>query len=256
MMIFLGIQRTPESSHQFRQVTSGHFGARQLFESTYHRIIPHGPTLYNNMTAQFGYIFQLQYLIQTVLHDRISQSGCNIVNRCSFTQHLFHLRIHKDGTARAQVAGLSRTAGRLCKIAGRITQCIGKGLYKRTAARRAGFIDFNPVDDAFLYEDGFHVLSADVEDKRNIFIKIMSRHVVSHSLYDASIQLKCGLDQVFAITGRAASLDVQDGLRLTALFLELVQTFRYGFNRMSSVGLIESEKDAVIRIDGYNLGCS
>ena len=84
----------------------------------------------------------------------------------------------------------------------------------------------------------------------------MSRHVVSHGLYDASIQLKCGLDQVFAITGRAAALDVQDGLRLTALFLELVQTFRYGFNCMSSVGLIESEKDAVIRIDGYNLGCS
>ena len=111
---------------------------------------------------------EFQYLIKTVLDDRVRDSGRNISYRSTLSEHLFHLRVHEDGAAGSQVAGSLRLAGELGKIAYRITHVVGKGLDECSATRTARLVQFHAHHSPFLNENSFHVLSADVEDKADI----------------------------------------------------------------------------------------
>ena len=156
------------SAHQFRHVASCHFGMSKQLKGPYHRIVSHRTSLYNDFASKVLITMEFQYLIKTVLDDRIRDSGRNISYRCALSEHLFHLRVHEDGAAGSQVAGSLRLAGELGKIAYRIAHIVGKGLDERSATRTARLVQFHAHHSPFLNEDSLHILSADVEDKADI----------------------------------------------------------------------------------------
>ena len=61
------------------------------------------------------------------------------------------------------------------------------------------------MDDAVLHKDGFHVLTANVEDERYFGVDMLCRQEVCDGLDDAVVQLEGGLHQVFAITRRTTA---------------------------------------------------
>ena len=188
--MFPCINGTTKGSHQFRHIAPDHLSSGQLFQGTHHGIVAHGSTLYYNMLSQFRNIFQFQHLIQTILYNRISKSRSDIIYRSTFTKHLLYLRIHEDSTTWTQIARFRRTAGSLWKIVCRISQRIGKSFDKRSTAWRTSLVDFNTVNNAVVHKYGFHILSADIQNKRNVFIQIMGCHIVGYRFHNAGIQLE------------------------------------------------------------------
>ena len=168
LIICRRMKGTAVGTHQFRHVASCHFGMGEQLKCSYHRIVSHRTTLHNDFASKVLITMEFQYLIQTVLDDRIRDSGRNISYRCALSEHLLHLRVHENGAAGSQVAGSLRLAGELGKIAYRITHVVGKGLDECSAARTARLVEFHAHHSPFLHEDSLHVLSADVQDKTHV----------------------------------------------------------------------------------------
>ena len=248
-----GIQGATEGSHQLGDVAPDDLRTCQQLERTDHRVVAHGSTLHHDVPSQLRNVLQFQYLVETVLHDRIGQTGSDVVYRRPFAEHLLHLGVHEHGTPRTQVARTGGTAGRRSEVVRRIAQSIGKRLDERAAPRRTGFVDFDAVDDAVVHKDGLHVLAANVEDEGDIPVQVVGSHVMGNGLHDAGIQLESGLYQVFTIAGGATALDMQDGTLLTAPVLEQGQTVGYRLDGMPAIRFIIGKQEIAIRINHNNL---
>ena len=164
------MERTTDGAHQFRIAASENFFSRQLLKGTHHRIIPHRTSLNNRILPQLTCIFEAQDFIQAVLYHRIRKSRRNVRYGSSLAHRLFYLRVHKYRAACAQVIRMCCPASLLAKLLHRITQRPGKSFEERAATGRTGFIDFNAVDNAAAHEHRLHVLSADIENERYVFL--------------------------------------------------------------------------------------
>ena len=248
------IQSTTQSPHQFRQIATGHFGSGQQFNGPHHSIIPHGSSLHENMLPQHGNIFQLQHLIQAVFHDRISQPRCNIFDGSTLAQHLLHLGVHKHRATGAQITRMLSLASQTGEIGRTITQIFGKSLDERPTTRRTSLIDFNAINNPIGDKDGLHVLSANIKDKRYLFIEVSGSHIVGNRLHYARMETKSRFDQVFPITGGTAAFNVQAGPASITVFFQKPQTF---FHRTAGIPVvihIIGIIDAGLCIRHHNLG--
>ena len=222
-------------THQFRHVASCHFGMGEQLKRSYHRIVSHRTSLYNDFASKILITMQFQYLIKTVLDDRVRDSGRNISYRSTLSEHLFHLRVHEDGAAGSEVAGSLRLAGELGKIAYRITHVVGKGLDECSAARTARLVEFHAHHSPFLNEDSLHVLSADVEDKADIRHERSRRSFVRHCFDNAAVEAESRLDEFFAVTCRAGAYDFQFSASQCSFLLQGVQSICYCLDRISQI---------------------
>ena len=159
---------TAVGTHQFRHVATGHFGMSQQFESSYHSIVSHGTTLYDDFSSKVLVTMKFQYFIKTVLDNRIRDSGRNISHRSPLSENLLYLGIHEDRTAGTQVARSFRLAGKFGEITYRISHVIGKSLYEGSATGRACLVEFHSNYSTFFYEDSLHVLSANIKDETDV----------------------------------------------------------------------------------------
>ena len=99
---------------------------------------------------------------ETVLDYGIGETGGYVGDAGTLTHCLFHFGIHENGAACAQVVRMLCFAGDTGEVSHSIAQHFGKGLNKRTASGRAGFVDFQPSDSLILNKYSFHILPADV----------------------------------------------------------------------------------------------
>ena len=164
------MERTTDGSHQFRIAASGNFFSCQLLKGAYYRIIPHRSSLNNHVLPQLTCVFEAQDFIQAVFYYRIRKSCRNVRYGSSLAHRLFHFRVHKHSTACTQVIRMCCLASLPAKLLHRIPQRPGKSFEERAATGRTGFIDFNAVDNAAAHEHRLHVLSADIENERHIFL--------------------------------------------------------------------------------------
>ncbi len=98
-----------------------------------------------------------------------------------------------------------RKERRLGKILHAVIKGLSEGLYERTAAGGAGFVEEDVVHSVVLDADALHVLSADVENTVNVGIEEGRRVVVRDGLDFALIQKESRLKQSFPVTGGAAA---------------------------------------------------
>ena len=76
-----------------------------------------------------------------------------------------------------------------------------KGFNKAAATGAAGFVQKNGFYNAVGDLHALHVLAADVQDKVDIFFKILGRRVMRDGFHLAVVNLQGCFNKVFAVTG-------------------------------------------------------
>ena len=112
----LGVECRAKCAHHFGGVGGGEFLTRHQFQRTIDRRIPERAALHDDGLAEFGEVFEFQYFKQRILDDAVCQSRRNVGDSGVFAEALFHLAVHKDGAARAEVAGRVGSTGLLRKV--------------------------------------------------------------------------------------------------------------------------------------------
>lgn len=102
----------------------------------------------------------------------------------------------------------------------RTIQGLGERADERAAAGRAGFIHLDAGDRPVVREYGFHVLSSDIQDERDLLFHVSGRHIMDHGFHDSRVQGESCLDQVFAVSGGAGAGNLQGRPVLPALYCQ------------------------------------
>ena len=140
LMAFAGNQCGTESTHDSGNIRTDSFAAGNLFETSQNCIIVEGTTLYNDVSAKFGSIRNLNNLIECIFDNRVSKACGNIGYLSSFFLCLLYLGIHENSTSGTKINRMLCENSSFCEILYCIIQGFGKGFNKGTASGGACFI--------------------------------------------------------------------------------------------------------------------
>ena len=183
-----------------------------------------GAALNDHLTADLLGVAQLNDLEQGILDDGIGQAGRDVAHRGAFLLRLLDARVHKDRAAAAQVDGGLSMDGGVGERAHVHVHRDGETLDKAAAARRAGLVEHDVLDDTVLDAQALHVLAADVQDK-----------------------LDAGQE-------RLGAAQVRDGLDLAGIGLEGLDEQRLAVARGGHVADGAASGDVVVEIGHDDLG--
>ena len=189
---------------------------------------------------------QFQYLVEAVLDDGVGDTCRDVGYTGSLSQHLFYLRVHKHGASGSQVTGSLRLTGEFGEVAHVVVHVVGEGLDEGAATRRTSLVEFHSHHGPFLHEDGFHVLSADVEDEAHVGYQRGCGTLVRHRLDDAAVQVEGCLDEFLAIARAARAYDFQFGSGVHSLFLEGTQAVGYSPDGVAEVQAVIGENNVFV----------
>ena len=249
-----GKEGTAVGTHDFRDVAPVDRGAGEPFKGPDHCIVFHGASLENDVSPQVMGVLELQHLVQAVLDDGIGQPSGNIPDGDPFPEALLHFGVHEYGAPGAQVTGFLGFAGQFGKVTDRVVESFGKGFQEGAAAGRTGFVQFHPVQDPMIHENGFHVLAPDVQDKGNILIDLTGCQIMGDGFNDAGLQIKGRFDQIFPVTGGAAAQDPGIGSHFEAFRIERLKGILDGSDGIAVIGRIMGKQDPVFRIRDHQFG--
>ena len=153
-----------------------------------------GAALNDHLAADLLGVAQLNDLEQGILDDGIGQAGRDVAHRGAFLLRLLDARVHKDRAAAAQVDGGLGMNGGIGKRAHVHVHRHGETLDKAAAARRAGLVEHDVLDDAVLDAQTLHVLAADVQNKLDAGQECLGAAQVRDGLDLAGVSLE-GLDE-------------------------------------------------------------
>ena len=179
--------------------TAGDVGAHgvntgELLKRTQRGVGHKGAALDDHLIADLLGVAQLNDLEQGILDDGIRQAGRDVAHRGAFLLRLLDARVHKDRAAAAQVDGGLGMDGGIGKRAHVHVHRHGETLDKAAAARRAGLVEHDVLDDAVLDAQTLHVLAADVQNKLDAGQECLGAAQVRNGLDLAGIGLE-GLDE-------------------------------------------------------------
>ena len=206
----LRVQRRAERAHQTRDIGTGNVSADFFLKASEHRIVHKGTALHHDVLSQLIGMGRADDLIDRVLDDGKRESGGDILYRSAVLLRLLDRRIHKHGAAGTQVHGSHREQPLAGELLHRVIHTLGKGLDKRTAAGGTRFVKHNGVYRIIMYLEALDILTADIEDKIDVFVKELGGSVMRHCLDQTKINTESFFDQLFAVTGhrRTADLDI------------------------------------------------
>ena len=160
-----GEQGSTVGTHAAGDVGAHGVNAGELLKRTQRGIGHKSAALNDHLAADFLGIAQLNDLEQSVLDDGIGQAGRDVAHRGAFLLRLLDARVHKDRAAAAQVdRGLGMDGG-IGERAHVHVHRDREALDKAAAARRAGLVEHDVLDDAVLDAQALHVLSANVQNE-------------------------------------------------------------------------------------------
>ena len=153
-----------------------------------------GAALDDHLAADLLGVAQLNDLEQGILDDGIGQAGRDVAHRGAFLLRLLNARVHEDRAATAQIdRGLGMNGG-IGERAHVHVHRHGEALDKAAAARRAGLVEHDVLDDAVLDAQALHVLAADVQNELDAGQKRLGAAQVRDGLDFARVGLE-GLDE-------------------------------------------------------------
>ena len=189
-----GEQGRTVGAHAAGDVGTHGMNAGELLKRAQRGIGHKGAALDDHLAADLLGVAQLNDLEQGILDDGIGQAGRDVAHRGAFLLRLLDARIHKDRAAAAQVDGGLGMDGGIGERAHVHVHRHGETLDKAAAARRAGLVEHDVLDDAVLDAQALHVLAADVQDKLDAGQECLGAAQVRNGLDLAGIGLE-GLDE-------------------------------------------------------------
>ena len=153
-----------------------------------------GAALDDYLAADLLGVAQLNDLEQGVLDDGIGQAGRDVAHRGAFLLRLLDARVHKDRAAAAQINRGLGMDGSVGKCAHVHVHRHGEALDKAAAARRAGLVEHDVLDDAVLHAQALHVLAANVQNELDAGQERLGAAQVRDGLNLAGVGLE-GLDE-------------------------------------------------------------
>ena len=189
-----GEQGRTVGAHAAGDVGTHGMNAGELLKRAQRGIGHKGAALDDHLAADLLGVAQLNDLEQGVLDDGIGQAGRDVTHRGAFLLRLLDARVHKDRAAAAQVDGGLGMDGGIGERTHIHVHRHGETLDKAAAARRAGLVEHDVLDDAVLDAQALHVLAADVQDKLDAGQECLGAAQVRNGLNLAGIGLE-GLDE-------------------------------------------------------------
>ena len=202
-----GQQCRAKGAHDAGNIRTGGFHAGNAFKGTQYRLVIEGSALNHNVGAQFPGIGQLDDLEQSILDDRIGQTGRNIGNGGAFLLCLLHVGVHEYRTAGAKINRMLGKQRLFSKGLRGEAKRVGEVFNKGTAAGGTGLVEQHVFHHAVFQLDAFHVLTADIQHAIHLGVKKGGSGTVGNGLYFALIQAEGRLQQGFAVTGGTGTND-------------------------------------------------
>ena len=160
-----GEQGSAIGAHAAGDVGTHGVHAGELLKRAQRGIGHKGAALDDHLAADLLGIAQLNNLEQGVLDDGIGQAGRDVAHRGAFLLRLLDARVHKDRAATSQVDRSLGTDGSVGERAHVHVHRDGEALDKATAARRAGLVEHDVLDNAVLDAQALHVLATNVQNE-------------------------------------------------------------------------------------------
>ena len=189
-----GEQGRTVGAHAAGDVGTHGMNAGELLKRAQRGVGHKGAALDDHLAADLLGVAQLNDLEQGILDDGIRQAGRDVAHRGAFLLRLLDARVHKDRAAAAQVDGGLGMDGGIGKRAHVHVHRHGETLDKAAAARRAGLVEHDVLDDAVLDAQALHVLAADVQNKLDAGQECLGAAQVRNGLDLAGVGLE-GLDE-------------------------------------------------------------
>ena len=241
-------QRSAVAAHAARDVGAEGFLAREQLERTQHGVVQERAALHDDLVADLLGVADLDDLEQGVLHDRVGQAGGDVAHRGAFLLGLLHARVHEDRAAAAQVHGVFGREGGGGEVLHRHAHGVGKSADKRAAARRAGLVEHDVLDDAVLHAQALHVLAAHVEDELDAGKHLVGAAQVRDGLDLAGVGMERLDEQALAV---ARAGDVAHGAALRQRVVEVVHKDAGRAEDVALVGAVPGAQQlAVLADDG------
>ena len=219
-----GEQGRTVGAHAAGDVGTHGMNAGELLKRAQRGVGHKGAALNDHLAADLLGIAQLNNLEQGILNDGIGKTGRDIAHRGAFLLRLLDTRVHEDRAAAAQVdRGLGMDGG-IGERAHVHVHRDGEALDKAAAARRAGLVEHDVLDDAVLDAQALHVLAANVQN-----------------------ELDAGQE-------RLGAAQVSDGLDFTRVCLESLDEQRLAVARGGHVADGAAGGDVVVEIGHDDLG--
>ena len=199
---FPGDQCSTKSTHDTGDIGTDRFASGDKFETSQDSIIIKSTALHYDLFSQFRSIGYFDHFKQSIFNDRISQSGGNICHFRPLFLGLFHLGIHKYGTACTEIDGMLGKQSRGSEVFYTVIQGLCKSLNERTTTGRTCLIELYAVHSLILDFNTFHILAADIQNTVHRRFEKCCCIVMSNRFYFSFVQHKCCFNQGFSVTSR------------------------------------------------------
>ena len=206
-------------AHAAGDVGTDHVTTGEQLEGAQRGIAHEGAALDHHVLANLVEVAELDDLEQGVLDDGVGQAGSDVAHGRAFLLCLLDAGVHEDGAAAAQVHGVLGSHGLDREVLDAHAHGHREALEEAAAARGAGLVEHDVLDDALLDLQALHVLTADVQDELDVGHEGLCAAQVRDGLDLAGVGAQ-GLDeQGLAVAGRG---DVADGGVLGHVVVEVV----------------------------------
>ena len=186
-----GKQGRTVGAHAAGDVGTYGMNAGELLKCAQRGIGHKGAALDDHLAADLLGVAQLNDLEQGILDDGIGQAGRDVAHRGAFLLRLLDTRVHKDRAATAQVdrgLGMDGSVGERAHVH---VHRHGETLDKAAAARRAGLVEHDVLDNSVLDAQALHVLAADVQDELDAGQERLGAAQVRNGLDLSGVGLEC-----------------------------------------------------------------
>ena len=204
---FSGCHSRTDRAHNARIRCTDHLFAGILFQRPQYSVILERTALYNDPVAQRIQILQTDNLGKYIFYNGTAQTGHDIARILAVSLLCDNTAVHKYCTAAAQYGRIFGGKGRLGDLLHRNTQRGGKIFQEGAAAGGAGFVDHNICDDAMIDPDGFHILTADIENKGSVLDVLRRCFGMCYGLDNMAVCRKRPGKQIFTVAGRTYAVD-------------------------------------------------
>ncbi len=203
-------------AHVARDIGTNGVHAGELLECAQHGVVEECSALHDDLLADFFGVADFDDLEQGVFDDGNRQARGDVAHGGAFLLRLLHARIHEHGAAAAQIDGVFGGVGRFREFGHVEIQARGEALDEASAARRAGLVEHDVVDDAVFHAQAFHVLAADVQDELDAGQHFLGAAQVRDGLDLARVDAQRLEQQALAVAGHGR---VPDGHLRLAVFI-------------------------------------
>ena len=237
-------------THEARDVGAHDLAAGEQLEGAQHRVVEECAALDDDALTQVRGLLELDDLVEGVAHDGVGQAGADVAHVRAFLLRLLDGGVHEHRAAGAQVHGGFGFHGHAREGTHVGAHRLREGLQEGAAARGAGLVDGDGVHRVVADAQVLHVLAADVDDGGDAGADEFCGAVVGHRLDLALVHGEGGLDQAFAVAGRARAANLAALGQRGADGAHDVDGRGHG---VALVGGVVGEDDAVLGVDDDGL---